>query len=1225
MTGSSYFRYPHIHGDLVAFVAEDDVWLAPVGGGRAWRLSSLGLPARNPRFAPDGGKVVWTVVQGSAPEVVSADVDGGGFRQLTWFGHSTTRVKGFAPDGRVIVTSAHNQPDSRHTHAYTIPLDGGWLDELPYGPVDSVAYGPSVGDDRPVVLGSVLSKEPAHWKRYRGGAAGKLWIDPDGGGEFRRLAPTLEGNLSDPMWIEGRIAFLSDHEGVGNLYSVDRTGADLRRHTDFDHFYVRHASTDGRRIVFDSAGQLWLLDSLDAEPRRLEVALASASTSRRTVPLAVGRHLGDVMPTADGRASVVESHGTVHWLTHRDGPSRVVEATPGVRARLARPLGDDAVAFIADHDGEEGLFIRRLRSGATPAGAASAGAASRASRGTPDSTALPFPGAGESRGTASPPADGLPRPVSALGRGGLDAGAVRSDDAAPAADGGAAQQTEAQGGPAVSSAAARAARAAFRSYAVPARTTAPAAPEEADALPSLRRIALPTGHRAAELVPSPDARYIAVGTAFGDVHLVDVEQGTATTISTVSEGSIEQLAWSPDSRWLAWSEPVTAFGSRSKVRLANRETGRVADVTDGRFWDASPAFSPDGKYLAFLSGRSFDPVYDGHSFDLAFPSPIKPYIVPLSATTASPFGPRVAEFGSAADAAGTRPETDADPQASGGDRGAGTVPEVAVDLEGIQHRITAVPVRQGNYSQLTAPPGALLWMSQDLAGATGEGKAKPGDKDVAPTLHRLDLGTGVETTIVGALERYRLSADGSRVVYVRERGVHSVPSDRQAEDGHAEHVEVDLARIRVRLDPAAVWAQAFDEAWRLQRDFYWTQDMAGADWDAVRDRYRPLVDRLGSHDDLVDLLWEMHGELGTSHAYVTPAPVTEPGAGGQGRLGGEFDFDGGWVVRRVLASESSDPLAASPLASPGADVRPGDRLLEVDGVPLTPDFGPAIALAGSAGKVVELTMVNGAGHGEAAGQSRRIAVVPIRDEERLRYQDWVQANRRLVREASEGRFGYLHVPDMAARGWAQLHRDLDTETALDALIVDVRRNRGGHTSQLVAELIGRRVTGWSMPRGEQPRTYPRQAPRGPVVILADEFAGSDGDIITQVGKLRGIGPVVGTRTWGGVIGIDNRFKLADGTGVSQPRYATWFEGGIGWGVENFGVEPDIEVAYPPQAYAAGIDPQLEHGIGVLKEMLVEIPTQRPPAREGYRSVRPAPLPPRPQDLAAAEAVPAYEG
>ncbi|MDQ4500838.1 S41 family peptidase [Sinomonas sp. ASV322] len=1180
MTASSYFRYPHVHGDLVAFVAEDDVWLAPVDGGRAWRISALRLPARNPRFTPDGAKVVWTVVQGSAPEAVAADVDGGGFHQLTYFGHQTTRVKGFDLLGRVIVTSAHNQPDARHTHAYAIPVEGGWLEELPYGPVDSVAFGPAIGDERPVVVGSVLTRDPASWKRYRGGAAGRLWIDADGGGEFRLLTPELGGNVSDPMWIGNRIAFLSDHEGYGNVYSVGRDGADLRRHTDFDRFYARHASTDGSRIAVESAGELWLLDGLDAEARRLDLSLGSASTSRRPVPLAVGRHLGEAVPTHDGVASVVEAHGTVHWLTHRDGPSRVVEATPGVRARLARPLGQHRVAFIADHAGEEALFVRDL-----------------ADRGSWDDDLDGLPAPMPARGIESRSDEGgLPAPV--------PAGSGQVPVVVPI-------------------------RPEQRSYVVPVRSALRLADEESGR--GLASFALPTPSRAAELAPSPDARHIAIGTAFGEVHLVDAETGSARVLSSVGEGSVDQLAWSPDSRWLAWSEPVTAFGSRSKLRIADVATGEIADVTDGRFWDASPVFTPDGKYLAFLSGRSFDPVYDGHSFDLSFPSPIKPYIVPLAATTASPFGPRVAGFvaspahSGAADGSsqpGDGPGTGDDPAEGGA---APSSAAVSVDLEGLAHRVVALPVRQGNYSRLSAPAGALLWLSHDLSGATGEGKAKPGDKDPQPSLERLDLADGRTSTLVGALDDYRLSGDGTRVVYVSERTVRSVPSGARADDGSPDHIKVDLERIRVRLDPVAVWRQAFSEAWRLQRDFFWTADMAGQDWREMRERYEPIVERLGSHDDLVDVLWELHGELGTSHAYVTPALATEPGAGGQGRLGGEFDYDRGWVVRRVLASESSDPLATSPLAAPGAGVRAGDRLLAVDGVPLTPEFGPAMALVGAAGKTVELTMLNGPAHGEQQGDQRRIAVVPIRDEERLRYQDWVQANRRLVREASEGRFGYLHVPDMAARGWAQLHRDLDTETALDALVVDVRRNRGGHTSQLVAELIGRRVTGWSMPRGEQPRTYPRHAPRGPVVILADEFAGSDGDIITQVGKLRGIGPVVGTRTWGGVVGIDNRFRLADGTAVTQPRYATWFGGGVGWGVENRGVEPDIEVAYPPHAYAAGIDPQLEHGIGVLKEMLMEIPTERPPAREGYPGVRPAPLPSRPQNRADAETAPAYEG
>ncbi|MBD1541618.1 peptidase S41 [Arthrobacter sp. IA7] len=1209
MTSSSYLRFPHVHGDLVTFVAEDDVWIAPLSGGRAWRVSSLQLPARNPRFTPDGKRLVWTVIQGTAPEVVIADVDGGGYRQLTFFGHSTTRVKGFTPAGDIVVTSAFRQAESRHTHAYRLSTDGGWAQELPLGPVESVAFGPELGDEKPVVVGSVLSREPAAWKRYRGGTAGKLWIDADGNGEFERLLPELDGNLADPMWVDGRIAFLSDHEGYGNLYSVLPGGGDLRRHTDHEDFYVRHASTDGKRVIFESAGELWLLHNLGSEAVRLEITLGSASQGRRPSLLKVSKHLGDVRPDTAGEASAVEAHGTIHWLRHKDGPSRVVEATAGVRARLPRPLPDGRIAYVADHDGEEALFIREIAP-QVPGYDAAVHAAAKASAAAKTGAAPDSVPAGDQPEAAAPEVP-LPSPVSAAGVAGPRATHPVADDAA--AD---LAPAEAATGTAT-------------------ETTAGQATGTVAAESGPLTVRFPRPSRASAIEASPDGRWIAIGTAFGDLYIADTRDGTLTAVTSIGEGSIEDLAWSPDSAWLAWSEPVTSFGSRSRLRLVRadaldtnvRETSTpdamagtakapeakagaaIVEVTDGRFRDESPSFSPDGKFLAFLSNRSFDPVYDGHSFDLSFPSPIKPYLVALAADTASPFGPSVA----LADRTAPRPGTAQSGAANSGAAAEGeTAPAaVKVDADGLAHRVISVPVPQGNYSALTAADGALLWLDSALAGVTGEGRASLEDKNAAPSLVRFDLAKRKSTTLVDSLDSYRLSGDGRKVVLVHDKQVRVVPSDVKADEDSGQQVKVDLTRIRVLMDPLSVWGQAFDEAWRLQRDFFWTEDMAGQDWDSIHARYRPLVERLGSHDDLVDLLWELHGELGTSHAYVRPAAATENGSNGQGRLGADLAFTGeGWEIERILAGESSDPLATSPLTRPGADAKAGDVLLAIDGVRLTESLTPAMQLVGAAGRAVELTIRNGAGHGPAAGAQRRIAVVPIRDEERLRYQDWVNANRRTVREASDGKFGYLHIPDMMANGWAQLHRDLDTETALDGLIVDVRRNRGGHTSQLVAELIGRKVTGWSMPRGEKPRTYPHHAPRGPVIILADEFAGSDGDIITQVSKLRGIGPVIGTRTWGGVVGIDNRFTLADGTGVTQPRYATWFGGGVGWSVENHGVAPDIEVTFPPHAYAARRDPQLESGITALKEMVQELPTDRPPAREGYRRLRPEPLPAR---------------
>ncbi|HSN35496.1 MAG TPA: PDZ domain-containing protein, partial [Arthrobacter sp.] len=922
MTSSSYFRFPHLHGDLVTFVAEDDVWIAPLDGGRAWRVSSLQLPARNPRFTPDGKRLVWTVIQGTAPEVVTAEVDGGGYRQLSYFGHSTTKVKGFTPDGDVLVTSAFRQADSRHTHAYSLPVTGGWASELPLGPVESVAFGPVVGDERPVVLASVLSREPAWWKRYRGGAAGKLWIDADGNGEFERLAAELDGNLTDPMWVDGRIVFLSDHEGYGNLYSMLPNGSGLRRHTDHEDFYVRHAATDGKRIIFESAGELWLLPDLGSDAIKLSISLGSASQARRAAPLKPSKHLGDVVPDRTGDSSAVEAHGTLHWLRHKDGPSRVLEATPGVRARLPRPFGEGRIAYVADHDGVEALYLKAI-AGRVDLGDQDSGQAGRS----------PVPGQRAAAAPQNAPEESvagtsLPSPVPAAAHTRSGAVAAVPTISADRVGGNPARTPDGASTPVAGASTPGAASPAEVSSSADAADTAGPADAAVPAQPGksvhLVRIDFPKPTRASAIEASPDGNWLAVGSAFGDIYLADTRTGSLSLVTSIGEGSIEGFSWSPDSAWLGWSEPVTSFGSRSRLRITevgNVDAGAAADgaraiidVTDGRFRDESPSFTPDGKYLAFLSNRSFDPVYDGHSFDLSFPSPIKPYLVALAADTPSPFGPSVDLL--EAPGAGTAADNAA--EADGRDQ----VPPVRVDAEGLAHRVISVPVPQGNYSDLTATDGALLWLDSELSGVTGDGRASLEDKNAAPCLVRFDLAKRKTTTIVDALDSYRLSGNGEKVVVLQDKQIRVSPAGAKADEESGQLVKVDLSRIRVQLDPLSVWGQAFDEAWRLQRDFFWTEDMAGQDWDSVHARYRPIVARLGSHDDLVDLLWELHGELGTSHAYVRPFAVTENGSNGQGRLGADLAFTGeGWEITRILAGESSDPLATSPLTRPGADAK----------------------------------------------------------------------------------------------------------------------------------------------------------------------------------------------------------------------------------------------------------------------------------------------------------------
>jgi tricorn protease len=382
----------------------------------------------------------------------------------------------------------------------------------------------------------------------------------------------------------------------------------------------------------------------------------------------------------------------------------------------------------------------------------------------------------------------------------------------------------------------------------------------------------------------------------------------------------------------------------------------------------------------------------------------------------------------------------------------------------------------------------------------------------------------------------------------------------------------------------------YDETGRLMRDNFWRPDLGGVDWEGVLDRYRPVLERVATHDDLVDLLWEVQGELGTSHAYVTPRGGWGGGDRAQGLLGADISRheDGSWRIDRILPSETSDPDARAPLAAPGVAVRAGDAIVAVAGQPVDPVAGPGPLLVGTAGKPVELTVSPSGG-----GDPRHAVVVPLADEEPLRYHAWVADRRAYVHEQSGGRLGYLHVPDMQAPGWAQIHRDLRIEVAREGLVVDVRENRGGHTSQLVVEKLARRIVGWDLPRGMRPYSYPEDAPRGPVVAVANEFSGSDGDIVNAAIKALGIGPVVGTRTWGGVVGIDSRYRLVDGTLVTQPKYAFWLDG-YGWGVENHGVDPDVEVVQTPQDYAAGRDAQLDEAIRIALAALAENPAKAAP-------------------------------
>ena len=1079
----TYLRYPHLHSDLLTFVAANDIWMASLSGGRAWRLTDDNEPARNPRFSPDGEHIAFVSFPDGHPEVYVVSVaDGTSPQRLTWWGANNTLVLGWTADGRVLAASHAGEFNLRHVVVKAVGLDGS-VERLSYGP----AWGLAVNESGTVALSTPGSRPPAHWKRYRGGTAPRLWLDRSGDGTWDHLLADEPASLVDPMWVDDKLVFVSDREAQlpgsaakaneqANLWVFDDVESNPpgeARQLTFQgpgQGYVRDATTDGRRVVWHSRGKILMLDSLNAEPHQIEVTVPGAQPQRRQAQPT--KALGRLMPDHGADASLLTWRGNALWLTHREGPARSLIADSGIRAREPVVLGRSGYGvLVTDALGDDCLEIHHL--------------------------------------TRQEPA---------------------------------------------------------------------------------RRVCSETLGRVLHLVSDPSGERVAAISHDGAISIVDVSEDATDPVRLVGRsvhGEALTPSFSPDGRYLMWSQPTDIGVSVHQLMVFDtRSDDDPLELTSGTFNDHDPAFSRDGKHVVFLSDRTFDPDYDAHEFALSFAASTRPWLIPISAEEPPPFGP-------SADGWRISPqETESGEEKPGNgitEDPADSPTSPALDIDGSEDRAVPFPVASGRYRSLRACAGGVLWIERKRdTGQLGTRRAGVVGDPTPDTLQLWAWDKRTVETLVDKVSDYSVSGDGQRIVVRHKQSFRVLPADRKVEDKDPALVNIDMSRLRFEIDPQAEWTQMFDEAARLMRDHFWREDMDGVDWEEVVARWRPTVETIATHDDLVDLLWEVASELNTSHAYVIP--TERPGDQDRrlGLLGADMSPTAeGWMLDRILPGESSDPAARSPLRAAGVDAREGDLIIAVDGVGVDPMFGPATNLIGAARKPVELTL-------RRDTTDRRVVVLPLDDEEALRYQDWVRSRREYVEEHADGRLGYVHVPDMMSTGWAQLHRDLRHAARREGLIVDVRYNRGGHTSQLVLSRLTKQLVGWTYGRhNEELQSYPLAAPRGPVVLVANEYSGSDGDIINAAIQAVGVGPVVGVRTWGGVVGIDGRFKLVDGTSITQPRYAFWLEG-KDWGVENHGVDPDIEVIHSPADYFSYEDPQLDRAIEEALTLLQANPAHTPP-------------------------------
>ncbi|PFX11168.1 Tricorn protease-like, partial [Stylophora pistillata] len=810
----------------------------------------------------------------------------------------------------------------------------GDLSRLKVGHANEISFA-SNGKTWACVIQRHGGKDYSHWKRYRGGTAGQLWVDPVGKGKFHPLI-ALEGNLSSPLWLQDRIYFLSDHEGIGGLYSCTIEGKDLRTEIKHKEFYVRQPSTDGKKIAYHAGADLYVFDPALRQSRKVEFSYPSARPQRARKFVGVRSYLECCALHPNGHHLALSARGKAVALPNWEGGALYLGGKEtAARYRQSAWLNDgERVALV--RTGEERDTIEIYRIGGT----------------TPECI-------------------------------------VDHKD---------------------------------------------------------------IGH-ILTLKESPRKPQLALTNHRGELIHVDLIK-KKPKVKVLDESlfeSIESVDWSLDGQWIAYSAATSRH--ISIIKIAQVSTGKIHEVTQPVLKDTAPSFSPCGRYLYFLGGRQFDPSYDTVHFDLSFPRGMRPYVILLQKDLLSPFIEHPKGLSRAEE---TGSEKEESPDTKKHD------PKVKIDFEGIQNRILPFPVRDGIYGQILGVKGKALFTAFGQSG-TLEDVIEESRPEQAGVLLSYDFETHKVDEVAQNISGFAgVSADREWMSYVDMDGdIRVLKSGEKGEDDPeappAKRGWIDLSRVDISISALQEWRQIFDEAWRLQKDFFWIEDMSDVNWKRVKNRYEPLLERIGARSELTDLLWEMQGELGTSHAYVVGGDLKRSPRYRQGLLGAKFVYDDKENAYRVKDISRGDTWKSghhSPLIAPGVGLNEGDFLYAIDGQTLTKEHRPEMSLVNSADRQVSLEVYESKGD-KKNSKRKTVLVKPLSYDFPARYRDWVEKNRTYVHEKSKGAIGYVHIPDMGPWGYSEFHRLFLPECDRDGLIVDVRFNGGGHVSSLILEKLAR--------------------------------------------------------------------------------------------------------------------------------------------------------------------------
>ena len=669
-----------------------------------------------------------------------------------------------------------------------------------------------------------------------------------------------------------------------------------------------------------------------------------------------------------------------------------------------------------------------------------------------------------------------------------------------------------------------------------------------------------------DLKPCPNDHYLAFSNNRNDLFIYDLKKKALLKCSSSPFFFFDSLAWSPCGQFLAYSKATQK--NVHELFIFNIKTQKETKLISSILNDFSPTFSPDGNYLFFLGVRDFHPLYSETHFDISFPKATGVYGLALN-QKALDLSKHHFDFDVEADL-----NEEKDKKAS----------STHIDYHHIEQRVFRLPLELGGYSSLFATKEKLFFTQHSLK------PLQPYQKETHDTHENLYtysfkerkkelFDKDCEVPCFSEDQKYLLYQSGEDLRLVSSEGKPSEDDEFNRKNGW-----INLDKVKLKIDPKKEWFQMYHEAWLLQKEHFWKKEISSTvNWKKVYKDYLALLDKVHTRSELSDLMWEMQGELGTSHCYEIGGDFyRKPQKQLNASLGATFKYHEKSHSMEITSLNIGDSWIKkfnSPLTAPGVCLDIGDHILGVDGQTLESALSLEEYLEGKANKKVQLKIRR-----KNQKKAEFVTVYTLTNDILVNYRDWVESNREYIHKKSKGKIGYLHIPDMHVNGYSEFYRHYIRECNYEGLVIDVRYNGGGHVSQLLLKELAQKPLGFDQTRYMGVESYPMYGINGPLVCLTNEHAGSDGDIFSHSFKLLNLGKLIGKRTWGGVIGIWPRHTLADGTVTTQPEFSFWFKD-VGFNVENYGTDPDIEVEIKPEDWAQGKDPQLDRALNeVLKDL-----------------------------------------